>query len=58
MDLYQNFENFKGIQVATRDDFNTLLKQGFSGDWRISIDVMLCDYIYVKFTRNTYTTFF
>ena len=27
--------SFKGIQVATFDDFNRLLSQGYSGDWVI-----------------------
>ena len=31
-------ENFKGVQVATTDDFNTLLKQGFSGYWELNPD--------------------
>jgi len=25
--------NFKGVQVATTDDFNKLISQGYSGDW-------------------------
>lgn len=25
--------NFKGVQVATNDNFNTIINQGWSGDW-------------------------
>lgn len=43
VDLYQNF---KGIQVATRDSFNKLLSQGFTGNWDFNpdnvIEMKLC----------------
>ena len=26
-------ENFKGVQVASRDDFNMIINQGYTGDW-------------------------
>lgn len=28
--------NFKGIQVASRDNFNTIINQGWTGDWDLN----------------------
>ena len=28
-------ESFRGVQVATRDNFNTIINQGYTGDWVI-----------------------
>jgi hypothetical protein len=34
-----NLDNkFKGVQVATRDNFNTVINQGWTGDWILTPD--------------------
>lgn len=33
VDVSEIDQNFRGIQVASRDDFNVLINQGYTGDW-------------------------
>jgi len=33
LDVSNIDEGFKGVQVASRDDFNRIINQGFTGDW-------------------------
>lgn len=36
IDVSEIDSNFKGVQVASRDDFNQIINQGYTGDWVIT----------------------
>lgn len=36
IDVHKLDSNFKGIQVASRDDFNMIINKGYTGDWVIN----------------------
>lgn len=46
-------ENFKGLQVATRDSFNEILKLGYTGDWVISPDSLQTNMIQIASMNET-----
>ena len=53
--------DFKGVQVASRDDFNTIINQGYTGDWVLTPNSIKYNFIQVasmnetgKFPRGNY----
>jgi len=46
-------ENFKGVQVASRDDFNTIINQGYTGDWVLSPNSITHNFVQVASMNET-----
>lgn len=46
-------DNFKGLQVATRDSFNEIIKLGWTGDWIISPESLRTNMIQIASMSET-----
>lgn len=53
IDVSKIDENFKGLQVASRDDFNTIINQGFTGDWVLSPNSISHNFVQVASMNET-----
>ena len=46
-------KDFKGVQVASRDDFNTIINQGYTGDWVLNPDSIKHNFVQVASMNET-----
>ena len=53
IDVSEIDENFKGVQVASRDDFNMIINQGFTGDWVLTPSSVKNNYVQVASMNET-----
>jgi hypothetical protein len=53
VDVSEMDMDFKGLQVASRDDFNKIINQGWTGDWVITPISVLHKYIQVASMNET-----
>lgn len=45
--------DFKGVQVASRDDFNKIINQGYTGDWVLTPNNVKYNYVQVASMNET-----
>ena len=55
IDVSKIDENFKGVQVASRDDFNMIINQGYTGDWVLTPSSVKNRYVQVASMNETGT---
>lgn len=53
VDVSEIDSDFKGLQVASRDDFNTIINQGWTGDWVITPNSILHKNVQVASMNET-----
>lgn len=53
IDVAEIDTEFKGLQVASRDDFNTIINQGWTGDWVITPNSILQNNVQVASMNET-----
>ncbi|WP_029034553.1 hypothetical protein [Salinimicrobium terrae] len=46
-------QDFKGVQVASRDDFNKIINQGYTGDWVLTPSSVKHNYVQVASMNET-----
>ena len=53
IDVSEIDKNFKGVQVASRDDFNMIINQGYTGDWVLTPSSVIHRFVQVASMNET-----